>query len=58
MKFFFEDSLTPKLENFNNFLISKNTLDIIFNPYQILPFAFGQSIVNVPYSRIVVVKIN
>jgi len=49
---FFEDSLTPKLENFNNFLISKESLDFIFNPYQVLPYAFGQSIVKVPYSEI------
>lgn len=49
---FFEGSLTPKLENFNNFLISKESLDFIFNPYQVLPYAFGQSIVKVPYTEI------
>jgi len=49
---FFENSLDPNWENFDNFLISKNSIDIIFNPYQILPYAFGAPIVSIPIEKI------
>jgi len=49
---FFENSLDSNWENFENFLISKNSIDIIFNPYQILPYAFGAPIVSIPIEKI------
>lgn len=49
---FFENSLDSNWENFDNFLISKNSIDIIFNPYQILPYAFGAPIVSIPIEKI------
>lgn len=49
---FFENSLDSNWENFENFLISKNSIDIIFNPYQILPYAFGAPIISIPIEKI------
>lgn len=49
---FFENSLDPKWENFDNFLISKKSIDIIFNPYQVLPYVFGAPIVSIPVEKI------
>ena len=48
----FENSLDSNWENFDNFLISKKSIDIIFNPYQILPYAFGAPIVSIPIEKI------
>ncbi|OFX18185.1 MAG: hypothetical protein A2033_11780 [Bacteroidetes bacterium GWA2_31_9] len=50
---FWKDSLAPKWENFNNFLISKNGLEIIFNHYQVSAYAFGIHLVNLPYLEII-----
>lgn len=49
---FFENSLDPNWENFDNFLISKKSIDIIFNPYQILPYSFGAPSVSIPIEMI------
>ena len=48
---FFEDSLTPKLENFNNFLISKESLDFIFNPYHFSGHEFLMDLLVDGYGR-------
>ena len=39
-------------ENFENFLISKKSIDIIFNQYQILPYSFGAPFVSIPIEKI------
>lgn len=50
---FWEGSLAPKWEKFNNFLISKSGLDIIFGNSSVLPNAFGLHIINIPYPEII-----
>jgi len=49
---FYEDNLTPNWENFNTFLVSKKTIDIIFNPYSVSTWAFGLQIVEIPFQMI------
>lgn len=49
---FFENSLDSNWENFENFLISKKSIDIIFNQYQILPYSFGAPFVSIPIEKI------
>lgn len=39
--YLFEDSLSPKKENFDNYYFKNNALVFIYNPYQIACFAFG-----------------
>ncbi|QFG54400.1 RsiV family protein [Chryseobacterium sp.] len=34
-------------------LLSATSIDFNFNPYQILPYAFGISTVSIPYSQII-----
>ena len=46
----FEEGIEPKPENFENFLITKTGLKIIFNAYQIAPYAAGPSDVTIPFS--------
>lgn len=50
---FFDGSLDPKIENFENFLLSATSIDFNFNPYQILPYSFGMSTVSIPYTLII-----
>jgi hypothetical protein len=50
---FWEDSLSPKWENFNNFLISKQGIEIIFNPYSVSSYAFGLHFIQIPYDIII-----
>jgi len=52
-KLFWEDSLSPKWENFNTFLISKQGLEIIFNAYSVSSYAFGLHFIQVPYDKII-----
>jgi len=52
------DSLDLKWENFNNFIISKDSLSIIFNQYQIYSYAFGIQIVDIPLNNFFKLKIN
>lgn len=49
---FWENSLIPKWENFNNFFISKSGLEIIFNTYSVSSYAFGVQIILIPYERL------
>lgn len=49
---FWEDSLTPKWENFNVFLISKIGLEIIFNTYSVTGYVYGLNTVLIPYEKI------
>lgn len=42
----------PKLENFKNFVFSKDGLMIFFEQYQIAPYSYGEFNVIVPYSKI------
>ncbi|MDP3441229.1 MAG: TIR domain-containing protein, partial [Ignavibacteria bacterium] len=50
---FWEGSLAPKWEKFDNFLISKSGLDIIFGNYSVSAYAFGLHIINIPYPEII-----
>lgn len=49
---FWEDSLTPKWNNFKYYFISKNSIDIIFNTYSVSGFAFGIHTVEIPYKEL------
>ena len=42
---FWEGSLNPEWENFNDFLITKNGIEIIFNTYSVSAYAFGVQII-------------
>jgi len=42
---FLEGSLSPIWENFDNFFITKNGIEIIFNTYSVSAYAFGVQIV-------------
>jgi hypothetical protein len=48
----FIDGAGPDEENFTNFVITKDSLIIIFVPYQVAPFSEGFQEVEIPYSRI------
>lgn len=47
--YFFENN-TFSLNN--NFLITKNGLQFMYNPYEIKAYAFGQTIILIPYQKI------
>lgn len=49
---FWEDSLSPKWENFDNYVFSEKSLDVIFNQYEVSSYSFGIRIVSVPYNKI------
>jgi len=55
---FWEGSLDLKWENYNNFIISRDSLSIIFNQYQVSSYAFGIQIVDIPLSSFLKLKIN
>lgn len=42
----------PKLDNFKNFVFSKDGLIIFFEQYQIAPYSYGEFNVVIPYSKI------
>lgn len=46
------DGTKPKLENFKNFVFSKDGLIIFFEQYQIAPYSYGEFNVIIPYSKI------
>jgi len=46
----FKEGLDPTSENFENICITPDGLYIIFNPYQVLAYVFGQQTVTIPYS--------
>lgn len=48
---FWEGSLDPKWDNFNNFIINKESLSIIFNQYQVSSYSFGIHFVEIPYEE-------
>lgn len=45
---FWENSLDSEWENFENFLIAKNSISIIFNEYQVSSYVFGSQIIDIP----------
>lgn len=55
---FWEHSLDPSWENFENFLISKDHISIIFNQYQVSSYAFGMHIIDIPISEFKKLKID
>lgn len=46
----------PKLDNFKNFVFSKDGIIIFFEQYQIAPYSYGEFNVNIPYSKIGIKK--
>jgi hypothetical protein len=52
---FYEGSLDPKWENFSAFLISKSSIEMIFNTYSVSAYAFGVQIIPIPYEKILTV---
>lgn len=42
------EGTAPKEENFENFLITDNALIIIFDPYEVAPYAAGSVFVEIP----------
>jgi hypothetical protein len=50
---FWEDSLSPKWENFSTFLISKQGLEIIFNAYSVSAYAFGLHFIQIPFDKLI-----
>jgi TIR domain/Protein of unknown function (DUF3298) len=50
---FWENSLDPVWGNFNNFFISRNSIEIIFNPYSVSSWAFGLQIISIEYDYII-----
>ncbi len=42
----------PKQENFAEFSLARNTLNIYFNPYQVAPYAVGVVEVKIPYEQL------
>jgi hypothetical protein len=55
---FWEDCLSPKWENFNTFLISKQGLEIIFNAYSVSAYAFGLHFIQIPFDKIISILTN
>lgn len=49
---FWENSLDPVWENFENFIISKKNISIIFNQYQVSSYAFGMHTINIPFEEL------
>ena len=43
---------TPNSENYQNLLFTKSGLLIVFDPYQVAPYAAGISEVTIPYETI------
>lgn len=52
MKDWIETGAAPKKENFSNFVLGKDNLIIIFDPYQVGPYAWGFQKVEIPYEKI------
>jgi hypothetical protein len=48
----FQEGVLPKPENFQNWAITSNGLKIVFDPYQVAPYASGTNEVLIPYQRI------
>ena len=42
---------SPDQANFKTFLITENSLIILFDPYQVAPYAWGIVAVNIPFSK-------
>jgi len=45
------EGASPDLANFKTFVITKNSLIILFDPYQVAPYAWGIVSVNIPFSK-------
>ena len=52
MKDTIENGTAPKEENFQNFIFEKENFVIIFNPYEVAPYAAGILEVKIPYSEL------
>lgn len=55
---FWEHSLESRWENFNNYVISKDFISIIFNQYQVSSYAFGIQIIDIPFTLLESLDIN
>lgn len=45
----FKEGLQPKIENFTNWNLKENELQVSFDPYQVAPYAAGPQEVHIPY---------
>jgi hypothetical protein len=43
---------SPDQANFKTFLFTENSLIILFDPYQVAPYAWGIVAVNIPFSKL------
>jgi hypothetical protein len=48
----FEEGAAPKEENFNNWNITADGLQLTFDPYQVGPYAAGTQVVTIPYTTL------
>lgn len=42
----------PNKKNFKNFVLTENGLKILFNYYQIAPYYYGETIINIEYEKL------
>lgn len=54
---FWENSLDPQWDNFENFIISKDNVSFIFNQYQVSSYAFGMHVIDIPLKEFFKLKI-
>lgn len=47
-----DEGLRPETENFDQFLLTKNGLTILFSPYQVASYADGPQRVTIPFEKI------
>lgn len=52
LKEWIEKGAAPQKDNFSNFLLGKKNLVIIFDPYQVGPYAWGFQRVEIPYDKL------
>lgn len=55
---FWENSLDSEWDNFDNFLVSKENISIIFNQYQVSSYAFGMHIIDISIQNFKTLDIN
>jgi hypothetical protein len=49
---FFPEGILPKEENFSNWNLTNDGLQILFNPYQVTPWVMGPQKVTIPYTEL------
>lgn len=49
---FIKSGTESKKENFEKFILKKDSLQILFDPYQVAPYVAGPQVVDIPFSEI------